>query len=294
MVVAVLYLDNKKELLFAISNDSAVNVLDLQPRVPNSVCFTAHWHERMELNYVISGSMTARIGGREVVVCEGCVAIVPPCRLHWGKAGENGVVYRTIMFDVSEFFNKCGATEKLIAPVADQHVEFLPVTDDKRITSALDRLIEEYTNGDSYSSMIIISKIYEILGLLYRCCLTEKAPVIFRMKSLKMITQYISEHFTEELTLDKLSRKFGYDRSYFCRAFKSVTGLSPINYINISRLEKAKNMLSQSDTKISEISLLCGFSDPNYFSRCFKRQFGTSPSAYRSSIRGKLNEPEII
>lgn len=289
-----MYLDSKKELLFAISNDSAVNVLDLQPRVPDSVCFTAHWHERMELNYVISGSMTARIGGREVVVCEGCVAIVPPGRLHWGKAGENGVVYRTIMFDVSEFFNKCGATEKLIAPVADQHVEFLPVTDDKRITSALDRLIEEYTNGDSYASMLIISKIYEILGLLYRCCLTEKAPVIFRMKSLKMITQYISEHFTEELTLDKLSRKFGYDRSYFCRTFKSVTGLSPINYINISRLEKAKNMLSQSDTKISEISLLCGFSDPNYFSRCFKRQFGTSPSAYRSSIRGKLNEPEII
>ena len=187
-----MYLDSKKELLFAISNDSAVNVLDLLPREPNSVCFTAHWHERMELNYVISGSMTARIGGREVIVCEGCVAIIPPCRIHWGKAGENGVVYRTIMFDVSEFFNKCGATEKLITPVADQHVEFLPVTDDKRITSALDRLIEEYTNGDSYSSVLIISKIYEILGLLYRCCLTEKAPVIFRMKSLKMITQYIS------------------------------------------------------------------------------------------------------
>ncbi len=36
------------------------------------------------------------------------------------------------MFDVSEFFNKCGATEKLITPVADQHVEFLPVTDDKK------------------------------------------------------------------------------------------------------------------------------------------------------------------
>lgn len=294
MVVSVLYLDSKKELLFAISNDSAVNVLDLLPRVPNSVCFTAHWHERMELNYVISGSMTARIGGREVVVSEGCVAIIPPCRLHWGKAGENGVVYRTIMFDVSEFFNKCGATEKLITPVADQHVEFLPVTDDKRITSALDRLIEEYTNGDLYSSVLIISKIYEILGLLYRCCLTEKSAGNISDEKFKIITQYISEHFTEELTLDKLSRMFGYDRSYFCRTFKSVTGLSPINYINISRLEKAKNMLSQSDTKISEISLLCGFSDPNYFSRCFKRQFGISPGAYRSSIRGKLNEPEII
>ena len=198
------------------------------------------------------------------------------------------------MFDVSEFFNKCGATEKLITPVADQHVEFLPVTDDKRITSALDRLIEEYTNGDSYSSVLIISKIYEILGLLYRCCLTEKSAGNISDEKFKIITQYISEHFTEELTLDKLSRMFGYDRSYFCRTFKSVTGLSPINYINISRLEKAKNMLSQSDTKISEISLLCGFSDPNYFSRCFKRQFGISPGAYRSSIRGKLNEPEII
>ncbi len=75
----------KKELLFAISNDSAVNVLDLLPRVPNSVCFTAHWHERMELNYVISGSMTARIGGREVVVSEGCVAIIPPLPASLGQ-----------------------------------------------------------------------------------------------------------------------------------------------------------------------------------------------------------------
>lgn len=294
MVVAVLYLDSKKELLFAISNDSAVNVLGLLPRIPNEVCFTAHWHERMELNYVISGSMVARIGGREVLVEKGGVAIIPPCRLHWGKAGENGVVYRTIMFDVSDFFNKCGVTEKLIAPVADQNVDFLPVTDDKRITSALDQLIDEYTNGDSYSSVLIISKIYEILGLLYRCCLTEKSAGNISDEKFKIITQYISEHFTEVITLDKLSRMFGYDRSYFCRAFKAVTGLSPINYINILRLEKAKNMLTQSDIKISEISLMCGFSDPNYFSRCFKKQFFISPGEYRSSIKGKVNTPEII
>lgn len=276
-----MYLDSNKELLFAISNDSAVNILKLLSRTSGEVCFPAHWHERMEINYVLEGSMTVKIGGKETYVPAGSAAIVPPCRMHWGMAGQHGVSYRTFMFDVSAFFNACGASDKLIAPISEQNVDFLPVTDNKLITAELDGLIDEYENGKPYASMFIISGVYRLFGLLYRYCLTEKSAETVSDERFKAIIQYISEHLTDEIGSGSISREFGYDKSYFCRAFKAVTGLNPTNYINIMRLENAKKMLSETDQKVSDISGMCGFSDPNYFSRCFKKQFGISPVQYR-------------
>lgn len=56
--------------------------------------------------------------------------------------------------------------------------------------------------------------------------------------------------------------------------------VTPTNYIKINRLNKAINLLSTNNYSISEVSALCGFNEPNYFTRCFKSHFGKSPTEY--------------
>ena len=71
------------------------------------------------------------------------------------------------------------------------------------------------------------------------------------------------------------------------RIFKASLNTSPIRYVNLLRLEKAKNMLITSNYTVEEISFSTGFEDPYYFSRIFKKEYGVSPSKYRQQ-NGKL------
>jgi len=66
-----------------------------------------------------------------------------------------------------------------------------------------------------------------------------------------------------------------------------VTGITTMNYIRILRLELAQKMLEETPESISNISLKCGFSDTHYFSNCFKKHFGISPSEFRQPYSGR-------
>ena len=77
-------------------------------------------------------------------------------------------------------------------------------------------------------------------------------------------------------------RALGYHPDYFRRSFKRHTALSPLQYLNGLRIERAKVLLRlESSLSVGEIAVRCGFSDPLYFSTAFKRHTGLSPLAYR-------------
>lgn len=272
-------LDYQKELIPVLYGDSAVKIHNETNMPANKPCFGMHWHERMELLLIYSGSLLLHIGGREFTAKENSLVIIPPERAHMGISGNNGVRYRTVMFDITAFYNSTSATDKFLKPIVKQINDFNPVTDDAEIVALCDSLIKEQLSGNVASPLIVIGKIYELLGLLYRRCLCE--PVLLAPDSkFKNVIDYIGDNYFDDISSAKLSRHFGYDEAYFCRRFKSVTGLTPMNYIQILRLETAKEKIKSGNFKISEISALCGFSDVSYFTRCFKKRYGMTPTEY--------------
>ena len=279
-------LDYQKELVPVLYGDSAVKILDETIIAPNCLCFGTHWHERMELLLIYSGNLSLRIGDREFNAEKNCLVIIPPERAHMGTAGQHGVRYRTIMFDVSSFYNSTNASKKHLEPIVNQIADFIPVTNDREIVDLCDSLIKEQLSADMVSSLIVIGKTYELLGLLYRRCICE--PTLSAPDSkFKNVLDYILDNYCNEISSAELSRLFGYDEAYFCRRFKSVTGLTPMNYIQILRLEAAKEKIKLGGIKISEISALCGFSDSSYFARRFKKLYGMTPAEYAAKNKGK-------
>ena len=144
--------------------------------------------------------------------------------------------------------------------------------------------IFQLVSADSYvRDMQIAARLTELLT-----CLMEDAwnpemilsPGTKRL-SVREVRAYISEHYGEKLTLDSLSKRFFINKYYLAKIFKEQYGYTVNACIAQVRIGKAKELLRFSDRSVEAISFDCGFTDPNYFARCFKKVEGVSPSEYR-------------
>ena len=99
---------------------------------------------------------------------------------------------------------------------------------------------------------------------------------------LEQIQTYILENLSDTtLSIESISKRFYISYHYLCSFFKKQAGISLGEYIVDRRMERAKELIvSGGAANVSFLSASVGFSDPNYFSRCFKKRFSCSPSKY--------------
>lgn len=95
---------------------------------------------------------------------------------------------------------------------------------------------------------------------------------------------YMEENYNKDISLDDVSRIVDISPYYFSKLFKEETGENFIEYLTNIRIEKAKKLLQNKDISIKNICADTGYSDPNYFSRIFKKQVGLTPTEYRERL----------
>lgn len=100
------------------------------------------------------------------------------------------------------------------------------------------------------------------------------------------VTAYIHSNYTSELTLQGLSKQFFISPYYLSHQFKKVTGFTLINYIQMTRVRNAQQLLLYTQMKITDIASACGFTSFSQFNRVFNRISGCSPSQYRTGKEG--------
>ena len=98
--------------------------------------------------------------------------------------------------------------------------------------------------------------------------------------------EYVSEHYNDpDISLLSVAAHVSMSAAHFSTVFSQSTGQSFINYLTAVRLEKAKELLSRTDMKLSAIALEIGYNEPNYFSHVFRKAEGMTPKEYRSQYR---------
>ncbi|VGO20403.1 helix-turn-helix domain-containing protein [Pontiella sulfatireligans] len=117
---------------------------------------------------------------------------------------------------------------------------------------------------------------------------TRPEPV---RQALKWMRQQIDDNPCDTFSLADISRAAKCSPKHLCRVFRSSVGYSPAQTGTLMRLQLAIAMLARSNLNIKEIGLRCGFENPHYFSRCFSKVFGRSPSAVRADIDAGLPPP---
>jgi AraC-like DNA-binding protein len=100
---------------------------------------------------------------------------------------------------------------------------------------------------------------------------------------------HLREHFDEPLKMDDFARQLGMSVSGFHHHFKSVTAMSPLQFQKQIRLQEARRLMLGEDLDAASAGFRVGYEDPSYFSRDYKKLFGSPPQRDIGSLRTRLN-----
>jgi signal transduction histidine kinase/ligand-binding sensor domain-containing protein/AraC-like DNA-binding protein len=203
------------------------------------------------------------------------------------------IVVSDIMMDKMDGLLFC---EKLKSSPAISHIPVILMT----ALASVENKIEGYKMGaDDY-----ITKPFEpeLLKIRVRNILNNREKLISGYKNdfsitpkeltlskpdedlIQNIIDFVEKHIDNSgLNKDMLCKELGVSYSYLYRKLKHIVGTSPTDFVQSLRLKKAAQMLSQTDLNVSEVAYKVGYNDALYFSKCFKKQFGASPSNYLQS-----------
>ncbi len=267
---------NNQELTPITYSSAAIKILPYS--VPaNQECFRIHWHDRMEFLRVHKGEMTVTHGANVTKVSTGEMILFPPKQPHHAFSGDSHLEYDVLMFDIRSFYNDSDICKEYFPCIFNGRAKFDALVTNPDTIACFDRIIQ---NTD-HNSLEIISFIYYFLFLLFKHNLTDLQSASNQSDIVRDIVEYIEENFVQELTTASLCAHFGYTSAHFCRKFKEKIGLTPMTYLKIRRMEEAYKLLKKGEHNINEIAIKCGYTDSNYFTRCFKSHFGIPPSQLR-------------
>jgi AraC-like DNA-binding protein len=102
----------------------------------------------------------------------------------------------------------------------------------------------------------------------------------------RRVTSRLLDDLASDSSLSELAALCGLSRTHFIRAFKQSTGMPPHRWLLMHRVERAKDLLRETNTSIAEIAVTCGFADQSHLTRVFSKAFGISPGAWRRQWKG--------
>ena len=153
------------------------------------------------------------------------------------------------------------------------------------LESLFDRLLHEQENEDELSQALCTRYCEEIILFIIRCqnYAQPEIPEELEDKDIEAAAVYISHHYKENITLNKMAKLSCMSDSYFSRRFKTVTGFGFKEYLNAVRIRHACDLLLSTDKSITQIASDCGYMDSNYFGDAFHKIKHVSPSQYRKT-----------
>lgn len=232
-----------------------------------------HKQREIELLMGISGSGHIVTDLKPISVEENEIVVVNPNHIHY-IISDNIFKYYCLIID-PDFMVSCG-----IHPDA---VYFNDHIRDQELIALFHKLYQEWNVNDEHRNILLKSYVTQILIILCRHHQVHDLNAKKESRTLKKIKHsisYIKKNFRKNLSLEDMAEEAGLSKFHYCREFKKATDLTPVEFINRTRCEFAKNLLELKKYSISEISELSGFSTPAHFSKTFRNFFGSYPSEF--------------
>lgn len=243
----------------------------------------AHVHNEFEIILIKRGQSEIKIGSEALSAREGDMILINPMEVHCVKLDtKNEYEHLCMCFDVSLISDREISDSLLDGSLSSPHridKGFKVYDSICQCFKGLFEIAEKERKGklleaSAYVSLMFAHMINE--GILSGRVRRDK-----KSKFYSETIKYISDNYEKDITSKDPARELFYTQSHFCRCFLESFGISFSNFLNIYRISKAKEMLENPNVRISYVAQSCGFSNQNYFARCFKKIVGISPSEYK-------------
>ncbi|MGB7442771.1 MAG: AraC family transcriptional regulator [Coleofasciculaceae cyanobacterium] len=101
---------------------------------------------------------------------------------------------------------------------------------------------------------------------------------------LQNVMDYVQAHLNQDISLSEMAGVLNLSQYHFCRLFKQSTGITPHQYLTRCRIDQAKQLLLETELKITEIAFEVGFANHSSFTRLFRQYVGVTPKKFRASL----------
>jgi AraC-like DNA-binding protein len=239
--------------------------------------FAPHLHETFAIGAIEDGASRAAYGKTECVHPVGDVLVIEPNQVHTGGPVDGaGWSYR--MFYVpTELMAGC-------IDVEDGHPRF--ARSGYHDPAMAGRMIHTHRFLESDEDALLKEQL--LTEMLHDLCTryrdnTESGVTTVPSEALLRVRDYLHEHYAEAICLADLSKLAGVSPFHLIRQFRRTFGLPPYAYLELVRVNRAKEMLQQG-ARISDVAFATRFSDQSHLTRRFKRVFGYPPGSYVKSF----------
>lgn len=243
--------------------------------VINHEIYYMHWHENLELLYCISGSGFVYSEKEKISVRAGDLYIVNSNELHSSSSDDN-LTYYCLIVDC-DFLRNNGldvSRLKFDKLVRDEQTGIL--------FEAIISLINQKEKDHLYVASIRMAVLKLMVYLCSHYCTFMQTIEINSSvpgERVKKAVVYIHNHLAEPLTLESIASHVGVSKYHLSREFKTITGATVCDAINLIRCSSARRMI-RDGIKISAAAEACGYRNLSYFSVAFKKVFHQTPSSF--------------
>lgn len=187
----------------------------------------------------------------------------------------------------SMYTTQCGDTENFVHMTVNFELldnrEFYPILIRKKLSHPIhfeqlcSKLVHYWTVRHPYYHERCIGVLYEMIYVLLKELTQPSGPYLDKVLPARV---FLDEHFQEDFELTQLATLCGLSETYFRRLFLRVFHETPAEYRRRLRIAYAEDLLLSGNCSVTQAAQFCGYSDPAYFSRVFRKTTGLSPMQY--------------
>ena len=222
--------------------------------------------------YITDGEIEVEIDGKKIVAKSGDMVLIPSGVRHSYNLTPMQYAKKFWMhFDLltggNNFFDH-------------YHPPFKLSVGKSKVLEDLFRSVLNYARKNKPEhKLLTCSSILSIVAFYMQRCVYRESAII--EDEIDLAVEIIKNNYSEKFTLEELAKRINLSPNYFVKKFKERTGYSPMQYVVIIKMERAKFLIEQSDAQIGKIMEELGFYDASHFSKLFKKYSGYSPKKFR-------------
>lgn len=253
-----------------------------------------HWHEEIEILYVLEGVLTVELNNVLYNLKERDILLIGSGDIHWiipqpQKSRIVGVQFGLPIFDALLFD---ASSKRFITPLLC-HSKKLETLPDRRVHRRIEHLIRamihENENREKGFQMVLKARLYDLVVAILRqipmdeYCAQGKKKRLERLERLEKVFQHVERRYGQEISLEEAAQEANISVYYFARFFKEATGKTFGRYLMEYRVKKAKWYLANTEAKVTDIAFGTGFNNTTTFNRIFKEITGVTPTEYKKA-----------
>ncbi|WBW49527.1 AraC family transcriptional regulator [Peptoniphilus equinus] len=261
-----------------------------------------HWHDAIELVLILEGDVNCLINGQTLDLHEGDVCIINRNQLHrmFCNEGDSGK-FLSVELNKKLFTSEPAIRQKYIDPLYGDGnfacrvipAQSICAKELAKLMRSVGELQRERPEGYELRLVAYLHLIWQKLYLLYAQEHNIETHVSEDMMLYRKMVNFIYKHYGEKLYVTDIAGVANISRSKSYAIFKKYTLQTPMEFLNLYRLERSAAMLRETDEAIATVAQKCGFGQQSYFGNLFYQQYCMTPKTYREASRDDAPQPSM-